>query len=123
MKVFSDTFWNVSGDGVRMRDGSDGNEIHDNWFEKTGGHGAATMWYCLPPYATCAFLECPSYGNFFYNNLVTGNCFCHPGVAFADLQTGMSGSCSDLGTKITLHDNVVDTCLYHPCPPDTGGID
>jgi hypothetical protein len=117
-QVYEDTFWNVYGDGVRMRDESNYNEVHNCWFEKVGANAAVTMWY---NYFTT---ECPSRGNLVYDNWITGNKQCiGVGIAAYDMVSALREGCEDVQPRITAYDNIVDTCLYHPCPVDTGGIE
>ncbi|HEY6075007.1 MAG TPA: right-handed parallel beta-helix repeat-containing protein [Anaerolineales bacterium] len=69
-------FVDVSGDPIRVRNASNGNEILLNRFTRAGKYGYYSEWFCDP---TCQASnpgsprECASYGNVFHDNtLVSG---------------------------------------------------
>ena len=122
-QIYGNTFWDIKGDGIRIRDRSNENAIHHNIFEKTGYHAAVTTWYCHSDYDTCVYLECPSYGNTFFENTLTGNAYCGLAIATGDLREVLRSGCADEGARLSAWSNSLDTCLYHAALHDTGGIE
>jgi hypothetical protein len=123
-QIYGNVFWNIIGDGIRIRDRSDRNSIHHNLFEKTGYVAAVTMWYCDKAYDRCSFPECPSSGNLFFNNTLNGNAFCGKAAAFGDLRSLTGNACTQQDVpRMSVYDNSLGTCRYHAMPVDTGGIE
>lgn len=71
-RVEANRFDVVSGDPIRVRDGSDDNVIVDNSFERTGSYFYSD-WFCdhaNNPNCTKPTAECPSWENEFRNNVL-----------------------------------------------------
>jgi hypothetical protein len=113
--VRSCTFENIKGDGVRIRDESNDNEIHHNRSVRTGWNAFCSMWYrhplCTPG---GAFAECPSVGNRLHHNLALGSWDCRKPRMFKDLrpQSNPYGGCpvGSESTLIDVFDNEVQDC-------------
>lgn len=74
--VSGNTFTDISNDPMRVRNDSDGNDVHGNVFLRAGRDGFFTDWFCD---VTCVAQnpghgrECASHGNLFHNNeLIAG---------------------------------------------------
>lgn len=67
-QVLNNSFYNVGGDPVRVRDGSDSNTVTGNKFELTGANGYIGDWYDLAD-------ESKSWSNVFRSNTLKGR---HP---------------------------------------------
>ena len=111
------TFENIKGDGIRIRDESNDNEIHHNDAVKTGWNAFCSMWYrhplCTPG---GAFTECPSVGNTLHDNIARGNWECERPRIFKDLrpQSNPYGGCPDESesARIDIFDNEVEDCRH-----------
>jgi len=68
-----------TGDPIRMRDGSNFNEVRDNKFTQTGAYGYSE-WYCDVTQSNCTkdTPECPSWENEFRDNILNGGKSCDP---------------------------------------------
>ncbi len=70
-EIRSNRFVDVSGDPVRVRDGSNHNQVEDNVFEKTGSAAFISDWWCDKDEKTNCTKpsgECPSWENAFRDN-------------------------------------------------------
>jgi len=121
--VYGNAMSNIGGFGIKFRDESNGNHIHNNTFEKCGAPAVCTQWYCDPAVAVCDWPECPSADNVFENNVLTGNAMCSAvAQAINDGYPALVDACSALEpghARLTESNNSCDTCLYHPAYKDT----
>jgi hypothetical protein len=65
-------FETISGDPVRVRNGSDSNLVSANVFTGTGNYGYLGDWYCTPASTTCSPKESPSRLNRLVANTFNG---------------------------------------------------
>lgn len=69
--IRSNKFKRISGDPIRVRDGSNSNQVIGNAFEETGSHGYISDWWCdksQNPNCSKESGECPSWRNEFRDN-------------------------------------------------------
>jgi hypothetical protein len=118
--ITENTFQNIKGDPVRIRDVSNDNEICFNKFYKSGWAAICTMWYCHPNTTDCLptpdglIDECPSYGTIFRNNKVEGNWICGLPRLFKDIDPNSKFGCSpNSEPRIQLYNNVSTECRGH----------
>ena len=70
-QVRANRFVGISGDPIRVRDGSSSNEVIDNTFEEAGSSAFISDWWCdksVNSACTKASGECPSWENAFRDN-------------------------------------------------------
>jgi len=108
------SFLRIKGDAVRIRDGSNGNEISGNLFEQTGWTAVCTMWYRYRRLFS-APEECPSWKNEFHHNLARGNWLCGPPELFHDMAPELSHGCprpaGDDAYRIHIWENETEPCV------------
>jgi hypothetical protein len=108
------SFDGIKGDAVRIRDGSDGNDICRNSFRRTGWTAVCTMWYSYRRPFSSAPGECPSWNNTFHHNRAEGNWLCGPSLLFYDMRPEPSPRCprpaGEGGYRIRLWENNADSC-------------
>lgn len=68
--IRNNRFYQISGDPIRTRDGSNENKIFGNTFTQTGASAYFSDWFSTGDHARKNGnpLECASHGNLFYNN-------------------------------------------------------
>jgi hypothetical protein len=90
-------FVNNSGDPVRLRDFSNGNQITGNTFIKVGTNAGYTDWYCdhdARTDCTKRAPECPSWSNQFRDNELDGTAACAPLKPFVYFQDETTTGCT-----------------------------
>ncbi|MFI7545175.1 right-handed parallel beta-helix repeat-containing protein [Actinoplanes sp. NPDC049599] len=70
-QIHHNNFSSISGDAIRVRNGSDSNGVERNTFTSTGNYGYLGDWYCVPA-GSCTPKESPSYGNSLVANTFRG---------------------------------------------------
>ncbi len=85
-----------TGDPVRVRDFSNGNQITGNRFSKVGTAAGYTDWYCdheVRDDCTKATAECPSWNNAFRDNTLDGDWECKSLGTFFYFQDDSTAGC------------------------------
>jgi hypothetical protein len=110
--ITQNSFRDIKGDGIRIKDESNDNTISYNHAVKTGWTGFCTMWYCHPVDCNNTMPECPSYNNWLYSNRVDGNWMCGPARMFKDMRPEEKAGCTiPQGAKrIWIFNNVSNRC-------------
>jgi hypothetical protein len=87
--VIKNSFKNIKGDVVRVRDDSNNNVIADNNMNLVGWQATITAWYCDPGKNECTarHREKPSFGTIIIGNTIKGNWLYGMPRIYADLTT------------------------------------
>lgn len=114
--ITDNSFNNIKGDCIRIRDYSNNNIIVNNYFYKSGWKAICTMWYCNRRFQKCTKMksECPSYENVFQDNIVLGNWLCGYPNLFMDLQKAQVFNCMRMNpnhqVRIRIENNTLSEC-------------
>ena len=99
--ISANRFVDISGDPIRVRDGSNANQVIDNVFERAGTVAFISDWWCdmdANPNCTKPTGECPSWQNIFRDN---------------ELHCGYDGNDISTFTYFQGEDYVPDWCVDH----------